>query len=214
MNGKDVIIIGSGLGGLSSGVFLAKAGYRVVVLEQSTQIGGCLQCFKRKGVKFETGMHFIGSADKGQILYKLMRNLEIEDKVQLSRLDPDGYDVISLCGKKYKFANGREAFIKQMADYFPDQQTNLERYWDLIENVANSSSVHTLRLEEDNTVTNLEYQMRSMDEVIDSVITDPLLAKVLAGNLPLYGAEKGKTPLCMHAFIMDFYNQSAFRVVG
>ena len=83
MNGKDVIIIGSGLGGLSSGVFLAKAGYRVVVLEQSTQIGGCLQCFKRKGVKFETGMHFIGSADKGQILYKLMRNLEIEDKVQL-----------------------------------------------------------------------------------------------------------------------------------
>ena len=214
MNGKDVIIIGSGLGGLSSGVFLAKAGYRVVVLEQSTQIGGCLQCFKRKGVKFETGMHFIGSADKGQILYKLMRNLEIEDKVQLSRLDPDGYDVISLCGKKYKFANGREAFIKQMADYFPDQQTNLERYWDLIENVANSSSVHTLRLEEDNTVTNLEYQMRSMDEVIDSVITDPLLAKVLAGNLPLYGAEKGKTPFSMHAFIMDFYNQSAFRVVG
>lgn len=214
MNGKDVIIIGSGLGGLSSGVFLAKAGYRVVVLEQSTQIGGCLQCFKRKGVKFETGMHFIGSADKGQILYKLMRNLEIEDKVQLSRLGPDGYDVISLCGKKYKFANGREAFIKQMADYFPDQQTNLERYWDLIENVANSSSVHTLRLEEDNTVTNLEYQMRSMDEVIDSVITDPLLAKVLAGNLPLYGAEKGKTPFSMHAFIMDFYNQSAFRVVG
>ena len=40
MNGKDVIIIGSGLGGLSSGVFLAKAGYRVVVLEQSTHIGG------------------------------------------------------------------------------------------------------------------------------------------------------------------------------
>ena len=64
-----------------------------------------------------------------------------------------------------------------MADYFPDQQTNLERYWDLIENVANSSSVHTLRLEEDNTVTNLEYQMRSMDEVIDSVITDPLLGR-------------------------------------
>ena len=50
--GKKVIIIGSGLGGLSSGVFLAKAGYDVTILEQSARIGGCLQCFMRKGVKF------------------------------------------------------------------------------------------------------------------------------------------------------------------
>ena len=41
---KKVIIIGSGLGGLSTGVILAKNGYRVTVLEQATQVGGCLQC--------------------------------------------------------------------------------------------------------------------------------------------------------------------------
>ena len=60
---KKCIIIGSGLGGLSTGVILAKNGYDVTILEQSGQIGGCLQCFQRDGVKFETGMHFIGSLD-------------------------------------------------------------------------------------------------------------------------------------------------------
>ena len=40
---KKVIIIGSGLGGLSCGAILAKNGYAVTVLEQGVQVGGCLQ---------------------------------------------------------------------------------------------------------------------------------------------------------------------------
>lgn len=60
---KKVVIIGSGMGGLSCAIVLAKNGYDVTVLEQGVQSGGCLQCFKAKGAKFETGMHFVGSAD-------------------------------------------------------------------------------------------------------------------------------------------------------
>lgn len=213
MKGK-IVVIGSGLGGLSSGVFLAKGGYDVTILEQSHQMGGCLQCFQRHGVKFETGMHFIGSTSEGQALRKLMKALEIDDKIQLAPLNPNAYDVVSLGGKQYGFANGREAFIEKMASYFPGQRTNLERYWDLVENVANSSSLHTLRFDQAQNVLEMEYQMRPMDQVIDSVITDPTLAKVLAGTLPLYAAEKGKTPFSTHAFIMDFYNNSAARVVN
>lgn len=211
---SKVIIIGSGLGGLSTGVILAKNGYDVTIFEQSSQIGGCLQCFVRKGVKFETGMHFIGSADEGQTIDKLMQYLEIKDDIRLSRLDPDGYDVVSLGGKRYKIPCGRERFIKQMSAYFPDQEGNLERYFDLIEKVSSASSLHSLRHAESDAVVNTEYQLRSINEVIDSIITDPTLSKVLVGNLPLYAAEKDKTPFSIHAFIMDFYNQSSFRIVG
>lgn len=211
---KKVVIIGSGLGGLSTAILLAKVGFEVTVLEQSTQIGGCLQCFKRHGVKFETGMHFIGSADEDQPLHRLMKVLEIDRKLQLSRLDPNGYDVIALNGKQYKFANGQENFINQLCLSFPDQYENLKNYWNIIEKVAQMSSLHSLRFHETENIYNMEYQMRSMDDVIDSVISNPELANVLAGNLPLYAAEKGKTPFGTHAFIMDFYNKSAFRVVG
>ncbi|MDE6157521.1 MAG: FAD-dependent oxidoreductase, partial [Muribaculaceae bacterium] len=45
MNRKKCIIIGSGLGGLSTGLILARNGYDVTVVEQGSQPGGCLQCF-------------------------------------------------------------------------------------------------------------------------------------------------------------------------
>ena len=211
---KRVVIIGSGLGGLSCGVILAKNGYEVTVLEKGAQIGGCLQCFVRKGAKFETGMHFIGSAAKGQTLSRLMDYLEISKDIKLSQLDPTGYDVVAIGGNLYRFANGREAFIRQMAEYFPNQRDNLEKYYTLVEQVANASSLHSLKYAESDTVVNTKYQILSINEVIDDIITDPLLAKVLVGNLPLYAAELGKTPFSTHAFIMDFYNQSAFRIKG
>jgi all-trans-retinol 13,14-reductase len=84
MSKGKVVIIGSGLGGLSCGVLLAKNGYDVTVLEQGAQIGGCLQCFTRQNAKFETGMHFIGSAAKGQTLDRLMNYLEIKKDVRLA----------------------------------------------------------------------------------------------------------------------------------
>ena len=213
-NQKKVIIIGSGLGGLSTAVILAKNGYRVTVLEQGVQIGGCLQCFTRQGGKFETGMHFVGTAAQGQTLDKLMKYLEIDKEVRLSQLDPSGYDVVALGGKLYKFASGSEAFIRQMTEYFPHQHDNLVKYYDLIEDIANASSLHSLKYAESDSAINTEYQLRSINEVIDEIITDPTLAQVLVGNLPLYAAEKDKTPFSTHAFIMDFYNQSAFRIRG
>ncbi len=211
---KHIVIIGSGLGGLSCGAVLAKNGHRVTVLEQGAQVGGCLQCFTRKGAKFETGMHFVGSAAEGQTLHRLMRYLEIDRSVRLAPLDTSAYDIVSIGGQRYPFANGREAFVEGLAAFFPGQRGNLERYCDMVERVAAASSVHTLDCAKADEAVNTEFQLRAVDEVIDEVITDPLLAKVLAGNLPLYAAEKGKTPFSTHAFIMDFYNQSAFRIAG
>ena len=202
------------MGGLSCGVILAKNGYDVTILEQGAHIGGCLQCFTRRGVRFETGMHFIGSASEGQTLDRLLKYLEIKKDIRLSPLDSNGYDVVALNGRCYRFANGREKFLQQMTSYFPHQAEELIRYFDLVEKVAGASSLHSLKHVESDPIINADYQLRSINEVIDSIISDPELAKVLVGSLPLYAAERDKTPFSTHAFIMDFYNQSAYRIVG
>ena len=212
---KKCIIIGSGLGGLSTGVILAKNGYDVTILEQASQVGGCLQCFTRDGVKFETGMHFIGSLDDGQVLSHYFNYLGIKDKVVLNRLDPKAYDVVSLQGERFAFPNGRDAFIEKFAQRFPDQRENLEHYCDLVEQVASLSPFRDLQhvVDESRFIDDkLLYQ--SLSDVIDQTITDPLLREVLVGNLSLYAAQRGKTPFATHAFIFDFYNSSAFRIVG
>lgn len=208
------MVIGSGLGGLSCGVILGKNGYDVTIVEQSSQIGGCLQCFRRKGAKFETGMHFIGSAADGQTMNKLLRYLEVYDDVVLSPLDADGYDVVSFGNEQYKFPVGKEPFIRQMSEYFPHQADNIRRYYDTVQLIANASSLHSLKYAESDAQVTTEYSLRSIDDVMRQLVSDPRLADVLVGNLPLYAAEKGKTPFSVHAFIMDFYNQSSFRIAG
>ena len=210
---SKVIIIGSGLGGLTCGFILQKNGYDVTVLEQGHQIGGCLQCFSRQGVKFETGMHFIGSAAEGQTMNRLMNFLCMND-VELSSLDPKGYDTIALAGETFRFPNGRDAFVEQMSSYFPKEKDNLKHYIDLVARIASASTLNSLTSEERDLAMNTEYQTRSINDVLESLFRDEILRNVLVGNLPLYAAERDKTPFAQHAFIMDFYNQSAFRVVG
>ena len=55
----DVIIIGSGISGLYCAALLAKAGKRVLVLEQHYVAGGCTHCFEDKGWEFDTGSSYI-----------------------------------------------------------------------------------------------------------------------------------------------------------
>lgn len=210
---KKCVIIGSGLGGLSSGCILAKNGYDVTILEQGTQIGGCLQCFRRGDTIFETGMHYIGSADPGQTLNTIWHYLDIGSDIPLERLDPNGYDVISFQGDHFRFANGKENFINTLADQFPKSRDELAKYYDLIQTVTSAAAMHSLNTHVDLNV-NADYQIVSINKVIDSVISDPLLRQVLAGIQPLYAGEKDRTPFFTHALIFDFYNQSAFRIVG
>ena len=211
---KKCVIIGSGLGGLSCGAVLSSNGYDVTVLEQQSQIGGCLQCFSRRGVKFETGMHFIGSADRGQVLDRLLRFLGIRDDLQLVRLDESAYDIIAINGDRFRFANGKDAFIEQMGSYFPAEKDNLFKYYGIVSSIAEASQFHSKECVDTDIVLNTEYQLRSINDVLDELIKDPLLKEVLVGSLPLYAAVKDKTPFSLHAFIMDFYNKSAFRIAG
>ena len=90
----------------------------------------------------------------------------------------------------------------------------METYFGLVEQVASASTLHTLKHAETDNVINNAFLTTSINQVIESVVTDPLLANVLVGDLPLYSAQRDKTPFATHAFIRDFYDQSAFRIVG
>lgn len=75
----DVIIIGSGLGGLACAHILSKAGKNVLVLEKEAQPGGCLQSYKRNGFTFDTGFHYVGGLEEGQSLYAAFKMLGLEN---------------------------------------------------------------------------------------------------------------------------------------
>ena len=56
----DFVVVGSGMGSLYCSALLAKAGYKVVILEQHYVAGGCTHAFEDKGYEFDTGLHYVG----------------------------------------------------------------------------------------------------------------------------------------------------------
>jgi prolycopene isomerase len=78
----DVVIIGSGIGGLTAGAYLAKDGVRVLICEQNRKPGGCFASFKRKGYTFDAGIQ--GCEDLG-ILLPILRELDLLGRIDLRR---------------------------------------------------------------------------------------------------------------------------------
>ena len=60
----DAIVIGSGIGGLTTAALLSRIGKKVLVLEQHYIAGGCTHTFEDKGYEFDTGIHYIGNMHK------------------------------------------------------------------------------------------------------------------------------------------------------
>ena len=179
---RKVAIIGSGLGGLSCGYILQRNGFDVTIYEQNPVFGGCLQCFRRKGAVFETGMHFIGSAAPGQTMDRMMRYMGIASDVRLSQLNPLAYDTVSLGGQRFEFPNGKEQFIEKMSSYFPREKDAIARYYDIVNKIASASTLHSLTSESRDVAIDTEYQQRSMNDVMDELFNDTLLKNVLASS--------------------------------
>ena len=62
-NPPDVVVIGSGAGGLAFAALVAKAGMRAVVFEKHYRAGGCTHAFSEiggGGDVFDTGIHYVG----------------------------------------------------------------------------------------------------------------------------------------------------------
>ena len=214
MQQYDVVIVGSGLGGLACGTILAKEGYKVCILEKNKQIGGNLQTYVRDRVIFDSGVHYVGGLDKGQNLYQLFRYLGIMDKLKIRKMDEDVFDAILFKGDPviYKYAQGYENFIATLLKEFPKEEGALRKYCEVIKDVCSKFPLYNLRngggLFE--KIDALEIDTKTF---IESITNDKKLQCVLAGNNLLYAGAAYKTPLYVHALIVNSYIESSYRFV-
>src|SRR5690349_12564895 len=147
MEQYDVVIIGSGLGGLACGAILAREGYKVCVLEKNKQIGGTLQTFVRERVIFDSGVHYVGGLGEGQNLNQLFKFMGIMDKLKLHRMDEEVFDAIMFGDDPvvYQYAQGYEKFIANLTRQFPEEEEAIRTYCDGIKNVCSKFPLYNLR---------------------------------------------------------------------
>ena len=211
MEQYDIVIVGSGLGGLVCGAILGKEGYRVCILEKNRQIGGNLQTFVRHKCIFDSGVHYLGGLGEGQNLYQVFKYLGIMDQLKLKRMDMDAFDVVLFHDDDREFclAQGRENFIETLARQFPEEREALERYCDAIKYVCGKFPLYNLR--HGSYFEKMEAVEIGAKSFIDSLTENETLRQVLAGNNLLYAGEPDKTPFYVHALVLNSYMESSWR---
>ena len=118
----DAIIIGSGIGGLITGAYLAEEGVRVLICEQHQQPGGCFTSFKRKGYTFDGG---IQGCEDGGVFLQLFRKFGLLDRLELKKshfaiASPDFFlraDSVADVG----------AFYRKLKNIYPHESDGIDR---------------------------------------------------------------------------------------
>lgn len=126
MNDYDVIIIGAGCGGLSSGALLSNQGRKVLVIEQSEQVGGCCSTFEKQGYKIDIGASIIEFPQVIDLCFKRM-GTSFYDEVDLIPVDPT-FSAILHDGSKITYPISLEETRKQIEKISPKDAKGWEEY--------------------------------------------------------------------------------------
>ena len=222
MDSWDAVIIGSGLGGLSAGAYLAANGKRVLVCEQYDVAGGCSQTFRRKRQwQFDVGLHYVGGVHRGRI-GSVLRGVGLEGRLEWVELDPDGFDTLRFPRHAVRVPTSWEGYTDRLLAAFPDEAAALGRCLGVLEAVARQlravdlpqSKLDYLRFPF-RAGKVVAWGMRPLTDLFDRCGISPEARAVIVAQSGDYATPPSRTPVALHAGLLDHYfEEGAYYVRG
>ena len=217
----DVIVIGSGAGGLAAAVPLAQKGLQVLVCEQHKRPGGWTHSFNKQGHKFSPGVHYIGSLQPGESLRKVYEGLGISKDLAFCEINPDGYDHIYIGQERFDYPKGREALARRLKTRFPDEAQGIDGYLDMVSKLV--AGLHDLGHVKNpldavqaapDAGSILRWALRSGQQLVDHFLSDPILKAILMGQAGDHGMPPSQVSALMQASITQHYFNGAYYPLG
>ena len=218
----DTIIVGSGLSGLTAAAYLTANGQKVLVLEQYDVAGGCSQTFRRKKEwQFDVGLHYIGGVKTGEIS-KVLRGIGLLDRIEFVEMDPDGFDTFIFPDFEFRVPKGWDNYLERLIETFPDEEEGLRKCIGILRDVIGELKLVGIP----NADTDLQdfvsraptvvsWGMRSILELFDECNLSERSRAVLTGQAGDYATPPSRTPVSLHAGLVDHYmEEGAFYVKG
>ena len=122
----DVLIIGSGIGGLSMGIILSLLRFRVAVIEKNPLPGGLMRSYQRDGLDCPVGIHYFGSFGEGESLRRMCDYLGVTDGMTVERMGQDGpIDRYLFDDFTFDLPEGLDAFAASLEQAFPEDRQSI-----------------------------------------------------------------------------------------
>lgn len=219
----DHIVIGSGMGGLTAATWLSKAGKKVAVLERHYVPGGFTHSFKRKkGFQWDVGVHYVGNMKKDESLLGMF-NFITESKLEWESMGSI-YDVVYVGNKRFEFKAGKENFIKQFIEYFPEEEKAILKYLSLIEKANKRGTLFFFEKVFEPWLSKslgqlikkryARYSQKTTWEILSSLTDNKLLIAVLCGQCGNYGLSPKFSSFAAHAMVIGHFMEGGYYPKG
>lgn len=216
----DVIVIGSGMGGMVSAAALARTGHKVLLLERSDTLGGQTHSFSRNGFSWDAGVHYLGGFgpdDPARALLDWLTDTPIE-MASMGAV----YDTLHMGNTPpIQLSRPAEAQKLDLKERFPDECDAIDAWFEAMrEGEAAAEAVITARAMPEVFGAATKWTKRraitrwcgrTTAEVANELTGNPQLAAIFSAQWGDFGGRPSKASFAMHAMVVGSYLKSGAR---
>ena len=219
----DAIVIGSGIGGLTTAACLARDGRRVLVLEQHYTAGGMTHTYERHGYEWDVGLHYVGDMNDASTSARRLFDYISDGSLEWAPMDAH-FDRIFLGQQQYDLVAGSEAYKAELLRRFPAEQAALDSYFAAMQKVRQGISLLAVEkalpgwagwlVRQIRHASQGRYFRQTTRQVLESMTDNQTLIAVLCGQWGDCGMPPAESSFVIHSMIARHYMQGASYPVG
>ena len=216
----DVVVIGSGIGGISAAAMLAKAGKEVLVVDQAPGVGGYARSFRRDGYRFDPAIHWFGQGHPDALPAAYLEYLGVGDRVRFMQVDP-AYQAIFPDDLEVEAGTDLESYIELHQSLFPAEADAIGRFFNLCRQLHKEAHELPPRLGLDNLdeaaqrFPELFGRLRStVADALDEHFEDERLKGVASVCWPYMGSPPSRLSFVTFSTVLSVLLEGAFHCEG
>ena len=222
MSDFQAIVVGSGAGGLSAALGLARSGFSVLLLEAMPSFGGYLNPFRRKSYTFDTGLHYLGELGTGGRFRNLLDSLGLSDQLSFTEMNPEGFDRYVFPDYEFRLGKGKEVFRQRLLNDFPKEERGVARFFDVFDKICKAMDA-SMSMSKGvfgmlgfllKNPAMLKYSRIPYQKLLDETTNDKRLQAVLSAICGTYGLPPSRASVIIAVAVWNHYLSGAYYPKG